>query len=127
MQLEAAKLKAQIRALKSGQDRTTSPVSSAVVAPATDKSILCEYRGVGKRFTVLSELWARRSILRKPFPPRFQSLGPWDSGRCANDATWNEGNIAELYVLTPESYHDLIENSALFADQVHGWALRVYP
>ena len=125
MQIETAKLKAENRALKSGQSRSTTPASSTVAVPTQDRTLHCEYRGIGKRFAVLSELWAQCSILRKPYPPRLQSLGPWDSGRCVNDTVWGEGNIAELYVLTPESYHDLIENSALFADQVRGWPLQV--
>ena len=115
MQVETAKLKAENRALKSGQGRSPRP---AAEVPIQDRTLHREYRGLGKRFAVLSDLWVRRSILRRPYPPLLRSLGPWNSGRCATDAAWDSGNVAELYTLLPEPYHDLIENSPLFSEMV---------
>lgn len=122
LQIENAKLAAENRTLKSTDTsklgRTFNPTSSTTAKANPDQLLHCEYRGVGKRFAVLSDLWVQHSILRKPCPPRFQPLDPWDSRRCADDAAWDEGNIVELYFLLPKSYHELIERSALFSKMV---------
>ena len=129
MQIETAKLKAENRALKSKDTsklvgRTISSASSVAAVTDQDKVLHREYRGIGKRFAILSELWVRRSILRRPCPPDPEQLGPWNRKRCANDATWDNGNVTELYFLLPEPYHDLIEHSALFSDMVRGQSFR---
>ena len=116
------KLKAEIKTLKS-TGPVTSSVSSAVseTATAPDQETarrLAEFRGLGKRFAVLSELWVRPSLLKQPCPEDLQSLGPWHSKRCANDAAWDRGIVAEMYFLLPSSYHEFIENSTLFSDGV---------
>ena len=61
-------------------------------------------------------LWPKLSILRRPCP----ELNPWHPDRCASDATWDEGDVAELYHILPKAFHELIEESALFADEVCG-------
>jgi hypothetical protein len=120
-QIENAKLRAEIRSLK-GTSRTSGPVSSASsIVPAgqdEDNSLHLEYRGLGKRFAILSELWMRPSLLKQPCPSYLQTLGPWHSRRCADDAAWDDGIISELYFLLPGPYHELIESSPLFSDQV---------
>jgi len=93
---------------------------STVSATSTnqDASLDGDYSGLGKRFAILSELWVRRSILGQPNPPHLQSLGPWHPGRCANNAAWDEGIVAELYFLLPGRYHELIECSPAFSAKV---------
>ena len=129
MQIETAKLKAENRALKSKDTsklvgQTISSASSAAAVTNQDKVLHREYRGLGKRFAILSELWVRHSILRRPCPPDLEQLGPWNCERCANNATWDKGNVTELYFLLPEPYHNLIKHSALFLDMVHGQYFR---
>lgn len=132
LQIEAAKLNAEIRALKSGsgirQSHAISSASSTIsdsatpvsdaTAPDHDNALHRDYRGLGKCFVILSELWVRRSLLRRPCPPDLQSVGPWHPARCTNDAAWDNGIIAEFYFLLPSSYHEFIENSALFSEEV---------
>jgi hypothetical protein len=116
-------LRAENRVLKStvtvGQGQTSSTASSvSLAASSEDKATLSDFRAAGKQFAILGDLWPQRGILRRPCPPRLKPLGPWNFNRCANNATWDEGNVAELYQLLPERYHDLIEHSALFSEQV---------
>lgn len=119
LQVEAAKLRAENRTLKSLGATTGSTGSSvSVAAPNEDGATLRGFRAAGKQFTVLSDLWPQPSILRRPYPPHLQELGPWDASRCTGDASWDEGNVAELYELLPARYHELIEHSALFSDEV---------
>ncbi|KAF9779196.1 hypothetical protein BJ322DRAFT_1172217 [Thelephora terrestris] len=122
IKVEAAKLRAENRVLKStvtvGQGQTSSTASSvSLTASSEDKATLSDFRAAGKQFAILGDLWPQRGILRRPCPPRLKPLDPWNFNRCANDATWDEGNVAELYQLLPERYHDLIEHSALFSEQ----------
>ncbi|KAF9793538.1 hypothetical protein BJ322DRAFT_1017019 [Thelephora terrestris] len=122
LQREASKLRAENRALKSTRpakdSRPCSTASSVSLAThQEDDATVRGYRSAGKRFVLLSDLWPKESVLRLPYPPHLKSLGPWHSGRCASDAAWNEGSVAELYELLPERYHELIEHSALFADE----------
>ena len=125
LQREASKLRAENRALKSTrpakESQACSTASSVSLAShQEDDATIHGYRSAGKRFVLLSDLWPKESVLSLPYPPRLKSLGPWHSGRSASDAAWNEGNVAELYELLPERYHELIEHSALFADEVRG-------
>ena len=114
LQHETSKLRAENRSLKStrpvmdGQARGTAS-SVSLAKPKEDDTTCHGYRSAGKQFALLCDLWPKESILRLPYPPRLKSLGLWHSGRCANDTTWNEGNVAELYELLPERYHELIE------------------
>jgi len=126
LQIEAAKLQAENQALKSGGTikqaghsiSLTSSTTAVTTTAIQDQELQREFRGLGKRFAILSELWVERSVLRRPNPQHLQLLGPWHPKRCANDAAWDEGIIAELYFLLPESYHDYIENSATFSEMV---------
>lgn len=116
-------MRAENRVLKSSgavkHNQASSAASSVSVAtPNEDGATLRDFRGAGKQYTILSDLWPQRSILRRPCPPNFDSFGPWDLRRCANDTAWDQGNVAELYHLLPERYHEFIEHSALFSDQV---------
>jgi hypothetical protein len=120
LQVEAAKLRSENRSLKSlgaaKHGQTSSAVSSASIStPQEDDATIRDFRAAGKQFTVLSDLWPHRSILRLPNPPLIE---PWDSSRCANDAAWNAGTVAELYKVLPERYHEFIEHSALFSEKV---------
>lgn len=123
LQREASKLRAENRALKSTRPAKESQASStassvSLAVHEEDDATTRRYRSAGKRFVLLSDLWPKESVLRLPYPPRLKSLGPWHSGRCASDTAWNEGSVAELYELLPECYHELIEHSALFTEQV---------
>ena len=112
-------MRAELRELKSKPVPPISSTSSPSETTTSKKSSLhSEYRGLGKRFAVLSELWVRRSALRQPCPIDLQTLGPWHPSRCANDAAWDGGIVSELYYLLPSSHHELIEKSALFSEEV---------
>ena len=103
------------------QDHVISSALSTTldaVTPDQGNAHHLEYRSLGKRFAILSELWMWRTLLRCPCPTDLQSLGPWHPGQCANDAAWDEGIVAELYHLLPSPYHEFIENLALFSDEV---------
>ena len=127
LQIETARLRAEVRTLKStsGTNQTTiSSASSAVsdtAAPDQDDdnaSNFAKYRGLGKRFAIISELWVRSSLLRRPCPIDLRSTNPWHARRCANDAAWDDGIVAELYFLLPGPYHEFIEGSARFSSEV---------
>ena len=126
LQVESAKLKAEIRNLKSmghaGQDRALSSASSSTLGVVTtnneNKLRHTEYRSLGKRFAILSELWVSPSILKLPRPTNLDTLDPWDPSRCANDQAWNNGIVTELYHFLPGSYHEFIGESATFSKQV---------
>jgi hypothetical protein len=126
LQIETTKLKAENKALKSKSNirqghTAISSASSAVSDAATnpeEKARLAEFRGLGKRVAILSEIWLRRSLLRQPCPTDLQSLGPWHLGRCENAAAWDDGIVAELYHFLPSPFHEALENSALFSEQV---------
>lgn len=123
LQHETAKLRAENRSLKSTRPVTDGQAcgtasSVSLAKPKEDDATRRGYCSAGKLFALLCDLWPKESILRLPYPPHLKSLGPWHSGWCANDAAWNEGNVAELYELLPEHYHELIEHLALFTDEV---------
>ena len=98
----------------------SSASSAASVTTTVDEGNTphLEYRGFGKCFAILSEVWMWGSLLRCPYPTELRSLGPWHPRQCASDAAWDEGTVAELYHLLPSSCHEFIENLALFSDEV---------
>lgn len=125
LQIETARLKADISTLKTitsvNQGHVVTSASSALsdtTTPDQDKRLRIEYRGLGRRFAILAELWVQRSHLGRPCTINIQSSGPWDLGRCANNTAWDEGIVAELYFFLPSRYHEFIENSELFSAEV---------
>lgn len=116
-------MRAENRELKSkgtaGQLQAGSTASTVSSEESTvDKKTRADWRAAGQQFALLADLWPQREILKRPCPPRLRLLKPWDSGRCANDTAWDQGNVAELYQILPERYHELIEHSKLFATSV---------
>ena len=124
MQIANAQLNAEVRALKAagaGNPAQTGSAASSTISTATASVTAVTtraYRNHGKRFAALSELWVKGSTLRRPYPERFRSLGPWHPQRWVNNAAWEEGIVAELYHILPESCHSLIEELALFSKEV---------
>ena len=107
-------------ASKQAQAGCTTSSTVSTDAATEDKKRLAGYRNHGRRLAALSELWIKESSLRRPYPQRLWSLGPWHPERCASDSAWEDGIVAELYFFLPESCHELIEHSALFSKMVRG-------
>ena len=119
LQIANARLNAELRTLRGTGAASAASSTTSTKAAATEETLLHRsYRNHGKRFAAPSELWINGSILRRPYPERFRSLGLWHPERWANDTAWEEGTVAELYSILPESCHDLAENSPLFAKMV---------
>ena len=116
LQLENAKLSAEVRTLKGTAVGSISSTTSTAVA-GKDPSH-SEYRNLGKKFATVSELWVKSTALGHPFPERFRSSGPWNPERFTSNVACEEGIVAELYFFLPASYHDLIGGSTVFKQAV---------
>ena len=120
LQVEATQLKAKLRELWSNPVLPISFTSSSSSETTASKNntLHSEYWGLGRQFAILSKLWVWCSALRLPCPINLQMLGPWHLCWCTNDAAWDSGISSELCYLLPSSYHELIESSALFLEEV---------
>ena len=119
LQITNARLNAELRMLRGTGAASAASSATSTKTAATEETLLHrDYRNHGKRFAALSELWVNGSVLRRPYPERFRSLGPWHPERWTDNTVWEEGTVAELYSILPESCHDLAENSPLFAKMV---------
>ena len=119
LQIENSHLSAEVRALRGAG--AGSAVSSTTSVVRTEKDLVkTHHSNLGKWFAALSELWVKESLLGRPYPQRFESSGPWDPERCASNAAWEEGTVAELYFFLPESCHKMIAGSPAFAKSVRG-------
>jgi len=129
LQIANAQLSAEVRTLKatgtSKNAKDGGDTFLAIPIVEADRKVLQRgYSNHGKCFAALSELWVRASALRKPYPQRLRDLGPWHPDRCTDNATWEEGIVAELYFFLPDSCHQLIKHSAVFSKLVRGQVVK---
>lgn len=125
LQIENSHLSAEVRALRGAGAGSTASSTTSAARPEKDL-VKAYHANLGKRFAALSKLWVKESLLGRPYPQRFESLGPWDPKRCLTKAAWEEGTVAELYFFLPESCHELIAGSTAFSKSVRGHHLSFF-
>jgi len=82
---------------------------------------------LGKRFSILSELWADENALGRPYPATVQYGGPWSIDRRDGTASKQDKVTAEIYACVPQEFHKLIHISPLFSSTVCGIVLVSFP
>lgn len=119
LQLETSGLRAELRAL-SGTRLVTAKAEEPADPVGEHRTKFLE---LGKKFCILSELWADGTALGRAYPTTIQDTGPWSHDRYENAASMKDGVTAEIYACVPQEFHKLVHISPLFSSTVSGVVL----
>ena len=114
LQLQTSGLQAELRGLNSV--RPTPELEDQPADPLAEHQ--ATFSELGKRFCILSELWANENVLERPYPTAVPEGGPWSVERYDGTIPRQDAVTAEIYACVPEEFHRLIQISPLFSSTV---------
>ena len=100
-------------------DSTSEPTLSTVSSKGDDDGDdPAHFRGAGRKFALLCDLWPGLSMLGRPCPTSLPSSAPWCPEWCTSNAAWESGLLVELFYIVSAHHHKWIEGSPAFAKEV---------